>query len=397
MAGMRGLGLILAAAVALAGCGEAASPALPTPVGTAAGTRAAPTSVTPVAPTSAPPAASVPSPRPQATPTAAPPTLSLVSGPTTIAGASLWLFAVPDGGPAVALSAEVPGRVVMGRLDPRSPTTPVTWKTVVTTADTGGRSIADHWHVFAGDAHWIVISAANPGSGGPPVPPQHSWLVKLDRAFDRLGIFPVCQGCGVVTNDMFMVAEPSGLAVAHFLPGFGHRIFRFAFDGTPRGTVDVGGGRSRHSNGSSGLATANGYIVVANDTLQPNTYSAVRAIGVDASWKPTDLVTLIAEPATNIVMPTGVLLPSGYWIVNARVRTGAAPEGQAALPIAPGPGSDAGAIVRYVLAPDRSVVSRTVIAPSGANRPHAVLVGDLLLTTWDEEGHVRLRVDRMTQ
>lgn len=397
MAGMRRVRLLLTAAVAVAACSQTASPALP--VGTTALRTAAATSIPPVALRSAPPAASLPSPRLEATPIAAPPTLSPASGPTTIAGASLWLFAVSDGGSTVALSAEMPGRVVMGRLDPRSPTTPVTWKTVVTTADTGGLNIADHWHVFAGDAHWIVFSAANPGTGpgGLLVPPQHSWLVKLDRAFDRLGIFPVCQGCGAVTNDMFMVAEPSGIAVAHFLPGTGHRIFRFGFDGAPRGTIDVGGGRFRHSNGSSGLTTANGYIVVANDTLQPNTYSAVRAITVDASWKPTDLVTLIAEPSTNIVMPTAVLLPSGYWIVNARVRTSVTTEGQTAAPIGPGTVSDAGTIVRYVLAPDRTVVSRTVIAPSGANRPHTIVVGDLLLTTWDDEGHVRLRVDRVTQ
>lgn len=395
---MRTLRLLVAAAVALAGCGDAASPALPTPVGTGLATKAAPAGVTAVAPTSALPAAAVPSPPPEATPIAAPPTLAPVSGPVTIAGASLWLFAVPDGGSTVALSAEIPGRgIVMARLDPRSPTTPVTWKTVATSADTGGRGIADHWHVFDGDAHWIVFSAADPGFGGSPNPPQHSWLVKLDREFDRLGIFPVCQGCGVVTNDMFLVAEPGGIAVAHFLPGSGHRVFRFTFDGTFRGTVDVGGGRFRHSNGSSGLATTNGFIIVANDTLQPNAYSAVRAISADASWKPTDLVTLVAEPSTSIVMPTAALLPSGHWIVHARVRTGATPEGQAAPPVAPGRDSDAGAIVRYVLASDRTVVSRTVIAPSGANRPHTVLVGDLLLTTWDEEGQVRLRVDRVTQ
>jgi hypothetical protein len=63
----------------------------------------------------------------------------------------------------------------------------------------------------------------------------------------------------------------------------------------------------------------------------------------------------------------------------------------------PGFGSDAGAIIRLVVAPDGFIKSRETIVFSGGNRPHTSLTGDLLITSWDEEnGSIKVRVDRVS-
>ena len=106
---------------------------------------------------------------------------------------------------------------------------------------------------------------------------------------------------------------------------------------------------------------------------------------------------MLDEDGTNAAMATAVRLDSGYIIVHLRVRTGVSPRQKA--PSAPQPSSllpdDSGALVRLVLAPDGTIVSRKTLVSDGANRPHTTLVGDLLVTTWDENGAVRLRVDRI--
>ena len=117
-------------------------------------------------------------------------------------------------------------------------------------------------------------------------------------------------------------------------------------------------------------------------------------IQADADWQPRDVVEAIAEDGMNIVMPSGVTLPSGYRVVHARVRPISRGQDE------PGPGHgrrpvDDGMIVRYVLDPSFRVVSREMGAPRGTNRPHTALLGDLLLTTWDGGG-VWLRVDRVS-
>lgn len=103
------------------------------------------------------------------------------------------------------------------------------------------------------------------------------------------------------------------------------------------------------------------------------------------------------EDGTNAAMATAVRLDSGYTIVHLRVRTGVPPRQKATS--APQTGSplpdDSGALVRLVLAPDGTITSREALVSEGANRAHTALVGELLVTTWDETGTVRLRADRV--
>lgn len=160
--------------------------------------------------------------------------------------------------------------------------------------------------------------------------------------------------------------------------------------------VRIGGGIFTHANGSSAIPVEGGYFVFSSETLNPTATSAVRLIQFDASWRPVNIRVVLDEDGTNASMATAVRLQSGYTIVHLRSRTGVSLRQKA--PAAPQPGSilpdDSGALVRMVLAPDGTIVSRETLVSDGANRPHTTLFGDLLVTTWDETGMVRLRVDR---
>lgn len=275
----------------------------------------------------------------------------------------------------------------MGRLDVTNPNATVSWRTVAGPADTGGVPIADHWHIFAHGYHWLAFSAGTA---------QASYLLKLDTDFQRLALVPVGHTDGP-TNDMFLVAEPNGVAVAHFAPGYGHTVHRFDVQARKIGQVRIGGGVFTHANGSSAIPVAGGYLLFASETLNPSSTSAVRLIQFDASWHPVNVRPVFDEDGTNATMPTAVRLGNGYTIVHLRTRTNVFPRGKAPFP--PPPPSplsdDSGALVRLVLAPDGTIVSRETLVSAGTNRPHTTLVGGLLLTTWDETGTVRLRVDRI--
>ena len=310
-----------------------------------------------------------------------------VLDPRSITGAEVWLFAVDDGNSQLAVSAESDGKLLLGRLDVTDPSATVSWQTVAGPADTGGLPIADHWHIFAHGYHWLVFSVAGDSA---------SYLLKLDKEFQRLAIVPVGHADGP-TNDMFLVAEPDGVAVAHFAPGYGHTLHRFDTQANKTGQVRIGGDKFTHANGSSAIPVDGGYLVFASETLNPSATSAVRVIQFDASWRPVDVRPVMDEDGTNAAMATAVRLDSGYTIVHLRVRTGVSPRQKATS--APQTGSplpdDSGALVRLVLAPDGTITSRETLVSEGANRAHTALVGDLLVTTWDETGTVRLRVDRV--
>ena len=318
--------------------------------------------------------------------TTAAPNIVPILAPRSIPGAKVWLFAVDDGNPQLAVSAESDGKLLMGRLDVTDPDAKVSWQIVAGPTDTGGVPIADHWHIFTHGYHWLAFSVAGDSA---------SYLLKLDKNFQRLALVPVGHTDGP-TNDMFLVAEPNGVAVGHFAPGYGHTVHWFDLQAKKTGQVRIGGGIYTHGNGSSASPVDGGYLVFATETLNPSATGAVRLIRFDASWRPVDVRPVLDEDDTNAAMATAVRLDSGYAIVHLRVRTGVSPRQKAP---SPQPGSlladDSGALVRLVLAPDETIVSRETMVPSGTNRVHTTLVGDLLITTWDEGDTASLRVDRV--
>ncbi len=324
------------------------------------------------------------------------PIIEPVKPNTRVEGASLWLFAVDDGTARVAVSAENTRSLLIGRLDLDDSRPRPSWQEAAGARDTEGLSIADHWHVFAHDHHWLSFSTG---------PAQVSYLVKLDKDFRRIGLWKVADHekasdtahrGGLPTNDHFLIAEPEGVAVGHFLPGHGHRVFRFDKSGRLQGKIDVGGGKFRHSNGSSVLATESGYQILATEFLNFVQQGGVLFLDTDRDWNPKSARLALDEERKNIAMASGVRLPTGHLILNAKVCSNAYPRGQRPPPppkeqkgLAP----DDGSIVRYVLSPEGKVLGKTLLAERGC-RPHTLLRGDLLITTWDGAG-LTVRVDRI--
>ncbi|MEK7461268.1 MAG: hypothetical protein AAB647_03595, partial [Patescibacteria group bacterium] len=245
---------------------------------------------------------------------------------TTIDGGNLWLFPVDDGGTKLALSTEQGNRIQMGRLDLTNPNQKVAWKTVASTTDTGGEGIADHWHIYAHDAHWISFSVTGA---------NRSFLLKLDKDFNRLSLSNVVnkdivstaeltalgiqtgetgnpmagQARSVTTNDMFLVAEPNGVAVSHMVPGVGAKIYRFDINGQATGTALLGGPDYNFNNGSSAEKTESGFTVFATETLNMVQQGAIKLIKANQNWQPLSVTTLLDEARINLAMSTGVRLP----------------------------------------------------------------------------------------
>jgi hypothetical protein len=332
-----------------------------------------------------------------------------------VSGANLWLFPVDDGEAKLAVSTEQAGSaVLMGRLDPANPASQPSWQQVASKNDTDGSGIADHWHIYAHDAHWLVFSVSEA---------NRSYLIKLDKNFNRLAFAKVAdqetvsadelatygltrpndplsqtQGTPVSTNDMFIVAEPDGVAISHFLPGVGSKIYRFDTKANLRTTTIIGGTEYQYNNGSSAQLVDGTIEILGSENLVTVAQGWIRLITTSSDWQPLSSQILIDEDRVNHAMGTSLTLPSGYRIVTARAVSGTYPRGE--MPPPPKPGGtlsdDSGAIVRYIFDANLKQVDKTVLQEKDGNRPHMALVGNKLYTGWDGAGSATLRVDEIS-
>lgn len=311
-------------------------------------------------------------------------------GNTLVEKGAMWLFVVEDGDGRLVASCERGQRLHVGVLDLSGRTPRVEWKAVAGPKEGGGDAVSDHWHVFAHGRHWL--STSTPGA-------CRSYLVALDGRLENVGSWLVANNeragrAGIPTNDHFLVEEPDGVAVGHFFPGHGHRLFRFAKDGTRRGQVDIGSGEFRHGNGSSANPVEGGFALWASATLAPNQEGWARWIDFDAEWSPRTVQATIEVEGANLSMPSAVRLASGAWVVHLRRMEAAG----GPMP-KPGPGGamprDMGDIVRHLVGADGKVGEGEVIADGEFARPHTTLAGDRLITTWDGDGGAWIRVDRL--
>lgn len=308
----------------------------------------------------------------------APPHLSVVQTPIHLAGADLWLFAIDDGQPDLAVSAEKSGNLLVGRLDVAHPDATISWQTVI---DADDFSVADHWHIFAHNYHWLVFSTTSA---------QSSYLLKLDADFEEVALYPVVDpdDASIPTNDLFLVEEPNGVAIGYFHPLVGHDVYRLDTDGVLTEVVTIGGGDAMHSNGASALnLNDNGYLVLAPESLNPSTPSDVLELTFDPNWALTSNKTLFTEENNQFAMATAVLLDDGYSIMNVRVRD----LDESDLP------PEGGALVQYVLDSNGAFVSQETLLDMNqeCNRPHTTLFGDLLVTTWDDPDGVGLEIQEI--
>lgn len=318
---------------------------------------------------------------------------------TIIGGASLWLFAVPDENERIALSAEKNGNLLMALTEDENPSSAPPWKEVVTKEEIGSQ-IADHWHIFAHGYHWIVFSVQEA---------RTAYLAKIDTTLQRISLKKIVdqytlgaediteqqQENTLVTNDMFLVEEPTGVTAGFVLPGYGHKLFRFDNDMKLKETKNIGGGEWAHANGSSAIPYKEGFALFAVDQMNVVAQGGVRLFLYDADWNITSATTLLDFDNTNIGMASGIFLPNGELILHARANDKAYPRG--VLPPPPKPGerlpNDGGNIVRYIFDKEGALAKQEILYQGNqdGNRPHTSVLGNNLFTTWDAKNIVLRR------
>ena len=322
--------------------------------------------------------------------------------------APIWLFPVVDDGGQIYLSAEGGGgikiaKVSMAELEGANKKISPTWKTVISPEQIGGESVADHWHIFAHDRHWIVFSTQKATVGR---------LLVLSKDLDQLALITLVNEMALIedevpfvgpggsflpTNDMFLVEGSSSVHIGFFLPGTGHRLFGVDLSYTPSPNVDIGGKSYTPGNDASALRTANGYLALVPDTINALAYSALHAIQFDNDWTPVCRVELVGMAKTSLSMPSAVFLDIGELVIHSRLRPDAHAKGERPPP--PKSGSplqtiDNTQVWRFVIGANGVVKQQQAIDGIGpAFRPHTTVVGNRLLTAWDRVGHTYLRVD----
>ena len=320
---------------------------------------------------------------------------------TKIEAAPMWLFAVPDDKDKVVLSAEENGVIKMGFFDLSNPTKAVSWKTIISSSDIGGKRVADHWHEFKNGFHWISFSISEANTG---------YIMKVDGDLNRVALVKAAEKeqltandlpanapnntLDMPTNDMFLIPDDNGVSVGFFLPAKGHRMFQFDSDLNLKTKTDIGGGNYQHGNGSSAIKTSSGFDLLASESISYLQEGSLKLIKFDASWVPQSVTTLFDEKGVSIGMVSGLYLDDGSLVVNARVNREAYSQEEMLKKAPPGSGglSDDGAdIERLHFDASGNLLSTTKIYEGkSGHRPHTSKIGDKLITTWDSGAYLRI-------
>src|SRR3972149_8198060 len=160
----------------------------------------------------------------------------------TIDFGAVWCVPVYDG-TNIVVSSESGGVIKVGKFDLSLNEGTSTATTVADSSDTANNdSIADHKHIFQNGYHYMAFSIAGSGQGG------YLYLLKLDADLNRVGITTVVSD-GSATNDMLLVGDGTYIYVGKFLPGTGHKVYKYDSNLNNLDSYTIGGGTNTHANG----------------------------------------------------------------------------------------------------------------------------------------------------
>src|SRR3989304_6187216 len=158
----------------------------------------------------------------------------------TIDFGNVWCVPVYDG-TNIAVSSESGGVIKVGKFDLSLNEGTSTATTVADYSDTANNdTIADHKHIFQNGYHYLVFSTAGGGQGG------YLYLLKLDTDLNRVGSIATVVSNDPPTNDMLLVGDGTYIYAGKFLPGTGHKIYKYDSNLTNHGTYTIGGGTNTH-------------------------------------------------------------------------------------------------------------------------------------------------------
>jgi len=287
----------------------------------------------------------------------------------TIDFGAVWCVPVYDG-TNIVVSSESGGAIKIGKFDLSLNEVTSHATTVADTADTASNdSIADHKHIFQNGYHYLVFSTAGGGQGG------YLYLLKLDTDLNREGIVPVVNN-DPPTNDMFLVGDGTYIYVGKFLPGTGHKVYKYDSDLKNLDTFTIGGGTNTHANGAAAVYTNNQFHLVAPFTLAPGQNDEFYRIIFDNDW-------IVVKNKAPILSDDGMLS-----IVSA---LSVEPNSQEFI-IHYGRGSNdaGGPLYRAVYDSDWNLLSNIQVIDGTWTRPHSVIVNDTLYVGYDGSSSVKL-------
>ncbi|HHT9146898.1 MAG TPA: hypothetical protein ACFYD4_14685 [Candidatus Wunengus sp. YC61] len=286
----------------------------------------------------------------------------------TIDFGNVWCVPVYDGTNLV-VSSESGGSIKVGKFD-LSLNQVGSTKTVADSSDTANNdSIADHKHIFQNGYHYLVFSTAGGGQGG------YLYLLKLDTDLNREGIATVVNN-DPPTNDMFLVGDGTYIYAGKFLPGTGHKVYKYDSNLSYLDSYTIGGGTNTHANGAAAVYTNNQFHLVAPFTLAPGQNDEFYRIIFDNDWN-------IVKNKETILSDEGMLSIVSALSVEPNSQEFIIQYGR-------GSGDAGGPLYRAVYDSDWNLLSNTQVIDGTWTRPHSVIVNDTLYVGYDSSSSVQL-------
>src|SRR3989338_2539637 len=225
---------------------------------------------------------------------------------------AVWCVPVYDG-TNIVVSSESDGVIKVGKFDLSLTEVASPATTVADTSDTANNdTIADHKHIFQNGYHYLVFSTAGGGQGG------YLYLLKLDTDLNREGSIATVVNNDPPTNDMLLVGDGTYIYAGKFLPGTGHKIYKYDSNLTNHGTYTIGGGTNTHANGAAAVYTNDQFHLVAPFTLAPGLNDEFYRIIFDNDWNIVkNKVTILSDKGMlNIVSALSVEPNSQEFIIH---------------------------------------------------------------------------------
>ena len=282
---------------------------------------------------------------------------------------AVWCIPVYDGS-NIVVSSESGGVIKVGKFDLSLKEVTSHATIVADTADTANNdSIADHKHIFQNGYHYLVFSTAGGGQGG------YLYLLKLDADLNRVGITTVVND-GSATNDMLLVGDGTYIYVGKFLPGTGHKVYKYDSNLNNLDSYTIGGGSNTHANGAAAVYTNNQFHLAAPFTLAPGQNDEFYRIIFDNDWN-------VVKNKTTILSDEGMLSIVSALSVEPNSQEFIIHYGR-------GSGDAGGPLYRAVYDSDWIPLSNTQVIDGTWTRPHSVIVNDTLYVGYDGSSSVQL-------
>src|SRR3972149_1066134 len=281
----------------------------------------------------------------------------------TIDFGNVWCVPVYDG-TNIAVSSESGGVIKVGKFDLSLNEGTSTATTVADSSDTANNdSIADHKHIFQNGYHYMAFSIAGSGQGG------YLYPLKFYTDLNRVDDITTVVNDGSPTNDMLLVGDGTYIYVGKFLPGTGHKVYKYDSNLNNLVTFTIGAGTNTHANGAAAVYTNNQFHLVAPFTLAPGQNDEFYRIIFDNNWSvvKNKAAILSDEGMLSIVSALSIEPNSQEFIIHYGRES-----------------SDAGGpLYRATYDSNWNLLSNTQVIDGTWTRPHSVIVNNTLYVGYD--------------